>query len=193
MVRTKCTFYTLIASSLIALSSCSSVSVETQDNFEVVELPDGSIAFLNHYSAVNYDEAFRPRTLEVQGEVFFSVVKSETPFVVKSKYGELTVLGTEFNVKSEAEELAVEVEDGIVELKTKTQSEKIKRGEAAVYKKAEDGMTKFKAEFKFRIWMKELRKEFKKLGKEIKDNAKAVGEESKEAGKQLKKELKKLK
>src|SRR5688572_1735911 len=193
MINLKLSSFTFFTASLIALSSCSSVSVETEDNFEVVELPDGSIAFLNHNSAVGYDKEFSSRSVEVQGEVFLSVVKRETPFVVKSEHGEVTVLGTEFNVKSEAKELEVEVEKGIVELKTEMHNEKIKRGEAAVYKKAENDFKKVKAEFKFRIWMKELKDEFKRLGKEIKDNSEEIEKESKEAGKQLKQELKKLK
>src|SRR5688572_10912643 len=136
MIKPNVTFYIFFTALVITLSSCSSVSVETDDNFDVVELPDGSIAFLDHNSAVGYDKEFSPRTLEIQGEVFLSVVKNETPFVVKSEHGEVTVLGTEFNVKSQAEELEVEVEKGIVELKTELHSDKIKRGEAAVYKKA---------------------------------------------------------
>jgi hypothetical protein len=192
MFNPKVTVFIFFTASLIALSSCSSVSVETGDNFEVEELPDGSVAFLNHNSALSYDEEFNPRTLEVHGEVFFSVVEGETPFVVKSQYGEITVLGTEFNVKSQAAELEVEVEEGIVELKTATHSEKVKRGQAAVYNTADSEFRKVKAEFKFRIWMKALKDEFKKLGKEIKANSKEIGKESKKAGKQLKKELKKL-
>jgi ferric-dicitrate binding protein FerR (iron transport regulator) len=193
MINPKVISYIFFTALVTGLSSCSSVSVETADNFEVVELPDGSIAFLNHNSAVAYDKAFSSRTVEIEGEVFLSVVKSETPFVVKSQHGEVTVLGTAFNVKSQAKELEVEVEKGIVELKTEMHSAKVKRGEAAVYKKAENEFKKAKAEFKFRIWMKALKEEFKKLGKEIKDNGKEIGKESKEAGKQLKKELKKLK
>ena len=186
MINTKVTSYVFFTALLIALSSCSSVGIETVDNFEVVELPDGSIAFLNHNSAIGYDKEFSPRTLEIEGEVFLSVVEGETPFVVKSQHAELKVLGTEFNVKSQAKELEVEVEEGIVELKTAAHSDKVKRGEAVVYTKAENGFKKVKAEFKFRIWMKDLKNEFKRLGKEI-------GKESKEGGKQLKKELKKLK
>src|SRR5688572_23904344 len=138
MINPKLSSFTFFTASLIALSSCSSVSVETGDNFEVEELPDGSIAFLNHNSALSYDEEFSPRMLEVEGEVFFSVVEGEAPFVVKSQHGEITVVGTEFNVKSQAEELEVEVEKGIVELKTTMHSEKVKRGQAAVYSTAED-------------------------------------------------------
>jgi ferric-dicitrate binding protein FerR (iron transport regulator) len=192
MTNLKVASFIFTTASLIILSSCSSVSVETKDNFEVVELPDGSMAFLNHNSAISYDEKFSPRSLEVQGEVFLSVVEGESPFEVKSEHGEIGVLGTEFNVKSYAEELEVEVEEGIVELKTKTQSEKVQRGEAALYRATEKEFKKVKAEFKFRIWMKELKAEFKKLGKEIKSNSKEIGKESKKAGKELKKELKKL-
>ena len=191
MTNLKITSFILTTALLIVLSSCSGVSVETKDNFEVVELPDGSMVFLNHNSAISYDEKFSPRTLEVQGEVFLSVVEGESLFVVKSEHGEIDVLGTEFNVKSYAEELEVEVEEGIVEVKTKTQTEQVKRGEATLYKATEKEFKKAKAEFKFRIWMKELKAEFKKLGKEIKSSSKEIGKESKKAAKELKKELKK--
>lgn len=192
MTNIKVTSFILTIALLIILSSCSSSSVKTSDNFDVVELPDGSLAFLNHNSEINYNEQFSPRSLEVQGEVFLSVVKAESPFVVKSEHGEITVLGTEFNVKSTAEELEVEVQKGVVELKTIGQSERVKRGEAVVYKESEKAFKKIKAEFKFKIWMKELKAEFKKLGKEIKSNSKEVGRESKKAARELKKELKKL-
>ena len=193
MNKLKTTSYLSLAACLIVLFSCSGVSVETKENFEVVELPDGSIVFMNHNSEIDFDKEFNPRSIEVEGEVFLSVVEEETPFVVKSQHGSISVLGTEFNVKSDAEELEVEVEEGIVELKTNVQNEKIERGESAVYKKAENEFKKVKAEFKFRIWMKELKVEFKKLGKEIKTNSKEIGKESKKAAKELKKELKKLK
>ena len=188
--RTHYIFYLVL---LIVLSSCSSRSIETGDNFDALELPDGSVVYLNHNSAIHYDKAFTPRTVEVQGEVFLSVVKSGTPFVVKTSLGEITVVGTEFGVKSEVDNLAVEVEDGIVELKTEMHSEKVKRGEAAAYAKGENAIKKLKTEFKFKIWMKDLKEQFKKLGKEIKSNSKEIGRESKKAGKQLKQELKKLK
>ena len=192
MTNLKVISFIFIAVSLTVLISCSNVDVSTNDNFDIVELPDGSMAFLNHNSEISYDEKFSPRSLEVNGEVFFSVVDDETPFVVKSSLGEIEVLGTEFNVKSSAEELEVEVEKGVVELKTMAQSEKVKRGEAAVYHATEKELKKIKAEFKFRIWMKELKAEFKKLDKEIKSNSKQLRKESKKAAKELKKELKKL-
>ena len=186
-------FYIVLSMALIALSSCSKVSVETADNFEVVELPDGSIAYMNHHSAIAYDEKFSPRTVEVQGEIFLSVIERETPFIVKTELGEITVLGTEFNVKSDLREIEVEVQRGIVELKTEIHNNKVIRGEVAVYRKVENEIQKGKAKFKFRAWMKDLKREFKRLGKEVKSHSKEIGKESKEAAKELKEELKTLK
>lgn len=193
MIKLKATIYIVLSMALIALTSCSKVSVETGDNFEVVELPDGSIAYLNHNSAIAYDEEFSPRTVEVQGEIFLSVIERETTFIVKTELGEITVLGTEFNVKSDVREIEVEVERGIVELKTEIHNNKVKRGEVAVYRKVENEIQKGKAKFKFRAWMKDLKREFKRLGREVKSHSKEIGKESKEAAKELKEELKKLK
>lgn len=192
ITRVKAISYLLLIAPLITLLSCSGTSVETKDNFEVAELPDGSLVFMNHNSTISFDEQFDPRSIEVEGEVFLSVTEGETPFVVKSRHGEIIVVGTEFNVKSLAEELQVEVEEGIVELKTKARSEEIKRGEAAIYNDVKNEFKKAKAELKFKIWIKSLKAEFKKLGKEVKSNSKEIGKESKKAAKKLKKELKKL-
>ena len=193
MTPVKASSYIVLLASLIALCSCSNVNVETSDNFEVVELPDGSFAYLNHNSSITYDEAFNPRAVEIQGEIFLRVSAQRTPFIVSAELGEITVLGTEFNVKSDAKGIEVEVEEGVVELKTKGHNNKIRRGEFAVYKNAEDIIQKGSAEFKFKIWMDDLKREFKKLGKEIKTSSKKIGEESEETGKELKQELKKLK
>jgi ferric-dicitrate binding protein FerR (iron transport regulator) len=184
---------TLLLIALLVLGSCSQVKVETDENFEAVELPDGSVVYLNHNSSVSYDEGFDPRIIDMEGEIFLSVAKGATPFLVRMEEGEIKVLGTEFNVKSEMDKIEVEVEEGIVELKTGDQIGTVKRRESAVYSKTEKAIQKAKAEFKFREWMKELKREFKKLGKEIQKGTKEVGKESKKAGKELKQELKKLK
>jgi ferric-dicitrate binding protein FerR (iron transport regulator) len=193
MVFVKGSFWGFLLLSVMTLASCSNVTVETSDNFEGVELPDGSIVYLNHNSVITYEEEFDPRMIEIEGEVYFSVVKSSSPFIVKTNAGEVIVLGTEFNVKSEIDKIEVEVARGIVELKIEERVDQVKRGESAVYEKTEKEIRKAKAEFKFRSWLKELKKEFKKLGKEIKSTSKEIGKESKEAGKEIKEELNKLK
>ncbi|MBL6447715.1 FecR domain-containing protein [Fulvivirga sp. 29W222] len=177
----------------ILLEACSSNTVETGDNFEMVELPDGSVVFLNHHSEVSYDKDFETRTLEVAGEVFLDVVKAEGSFVVKTAHGDVTVLGTEFNVKTSAEELEVEVEEGVVEVKNSKGYQKVKKGQRATWKKGEQTIKKGKAEMKFKVWLSALEREFKKLGKEIKRGSKHVQKESKEVGKEFHKGAKKLK
>lgn len=178
---------------IMAFNSCSNVIIETEENFEAVELPDGSLAYLNYNSSLKYDENFDQRSIELHGEIFLSVTEGETPFIVNTDLCEIKVIGTKFNVKSDNKETAVEVEEGSVELKTKQGKKKVGRGESAVYKKDGNGIKKGKAEFKFKIWMNSLEIEFKNLGKEIKHGSKQIGKESKEVGKELKKEMKKLK
>lgn len=65
-------------------------------------LPDGSKVILNAKSNIKFDENnwSENRTLTLEGEAFFDVEKGNT-FTVKTSQGNVTVLGTEFNVKSE--------------------------------------------------------------------------------------------
>jgi len=184
------TRFTFIAG-WIFFTSCSN-GVKTANNFEVVDLPDGSTAFLNHNSSLNFDEDFNPRRVEIQGEVFLSVTEGEAPFTVSTPLGEVEVLGTEFNVKTTADDLEVEVEEGTVELKTKSHHDKIGRGQRGSYHKGESEIKLGKAEFKFKIWIKSLEIEFEKLGREIKHGTKGMDKETRKMGKDLKKGLKKL-
>jgi hypothetical protein len=192
MFNPKSLQYFLYVIFLCLFNSCSSVVVETDDTFDLVELPDGSIAYLNQYSSIKYDKDFGPRSIKLHGEVFLSVTEREIPFIIDTHLAEIIVLGTELNVKSDENETEVEVEEGSVRLKTDQHENKVTRGERAVFKKGENGIKKGKAEFKFKIWMNSLEIEFKQLGKEIKRNSKEVGKESKRLGKQLNKKIKSL-
>lgn len=174
----------------IIFTSCSDVSVETDDNFELVKLPDGSEIYLNRHSSVTYDESFNPRKIELNGEAFFMVSPGESPFVVSTPSGEIKVLGTDFNVKSTVEELEVEVEEGFVELKTELSKENIKRGGRAVYSESKNAVEQGKAEFKHKVWTNELKAEFKKLGKDVGREGKKAGKEFQKVGKDIKDEFK---
>ncbi|MGC9352984.1 MAG: FecR family protein, partial [Mariniphaga sp.] len=69
-------------------------------------LPDGSKVWVNSGSTFSYPARFsKKRVVELQGEAYFDVVSESNPFIVKSKYGEVEVLGTEFNVKAYNDEL----------------------------------------------------------------------------------------
>lgn len=64
-------------------------------------LPDGSIITLNAMSKIEYDAKkwSTQRELTLSGEAFFSVNKGST-FTVKTDNGQVTVLGTRFNVST---------------------------------------------------------------------------------------------
>ena len=66
----------------------------------LVRLNDGSRVTLNAKSEVSYPALFQcNRTIKLHGEAFFEVAKGNT-FTVKTTQGNVTVLGTKFNVIS---------------------------------------------------------------------------------------------
>ena len=72
-----------------------------------VTLPDGTRIWLNSGSRVSYSSAFnsRSRTVNLEGEAYFSVARNEQlPFVVQADGMSVTALGTKFNVKAYANE-----------------------------------------------------------------------------------------
>lgn len=71
-----------------------------------VVLADGTTVHLNAGSKLTYPVRFagKRRTVVLQGEAYFEVTKDENrPFVVQTHLGEVTVLGTEFNVNAYAD------------------------------------------------------------------------------------------
>ena len=182
----------LLIIAILALFSCtnSNVKISSKDSFEIVEFPDGSIAYLNNNSSIEYDKSFNERLVKKSVEVFYEVTKGTSPFIVKTDVGDVQVLGTKFNVKSNNKELEVEVEEGLVELKTNKLIKKIKKGQKAFFKKNENSIKIGKAELNHKKWLNSLDKEFKKLGKEIVKESKKIKKESKEIGKEVKKGIK---
>lgn len=73
-----------------------------------VVLSDGTQVWLNAASSLKHTPSFSSsvRTVELEGEAYFSVAKSRDsagnpkPFVVKTKGQEIRVLGTEFNISA---------------------------------------------------------------------------------------------
>ena len=79
------------------------IIVETSVEKSEVELPDGSCAWLNKNSSINYPERFASRSREVRltGEAYFEVSKNRRkPFIVSTDHSRIEVLGTSFNVNS---------------------------------------------------------------------------------------------
>ena len=68
-----------------------------------IQLPDGTIAWLNADSKLVYDENFRGafREVTLEGEAYFDVVRDKTkPFIIHTKTLDIKVLGTAFNVRA---------------------------------------------------------------------------------------------
>jgi len=76
-----------------------------------VQLPDGTIVWLNADSKIVYDNNLQGYYREVQlsGEAYFEVVKDkEHPFIIHTKTIDIKVLGTVFNVRSYENEKTTE-------------------------------------------------------------------------------------
>lgn len=83
-----------------------------------IALPDGSVLTLNTDSIVQvrFYQSERRIVLE-RGEAFFSVASAlDRPFVVDADFATVTVTGTQFNVRRDADRVAVAVESGSVEV-----------------------------------------------------------------------------
>ena len=166
------------------------MEVHTAGNYEVVALPDGSQVYMNHNSSISYQEDFNLRTVTLAGEAFFTVLPGESIFTVETAHGNIEVLGTEFNVKTTSDQVAVDVKKGLVELKTKYYKSKVKKGIKAVYKDGEQTFQKIKSDKEYRKWIRSLEKDFKALGKELKPALKEIGNDFKKAGKKIGDEFK---
>ncbi len=73
-----------------------------QCDYQVI-LEDGSIAHLNSSSKLIFPKSFmsqNERIVEIEGEVYFEVVKDNRPFIVKTQSQSLKVLGTKFNINT---------------------------------------------------------------------------------------------
>ncbi|MCR8668916.1 FecR family protein [Aestuariibaculum sp. M13] len=85
-----------------------------------VVLPDGTKVWVNSASSIKYPESFTGNTREVElsGEAYFDVVKSDKKFIVKTNTLNVTVLGTSFNVSAYEDDdfFATTLVEGKVEL-----------------------------------------------------------------------------
>ena len=185
---------------LTYLSSCGDKTISTSDEFEQVELPDGSLVSLNKESSISYSNSFDPRIVKLTGEAFFSVTEGDNPFQVVTENGEVTVLGTEFNVSSRLDKIVVEVKNGEVKLKTGKgkHSRGLKKGQSGIYIKGDTKIKGGRAKHKYKIWMGDMEIEFKTKGKKYKYGHKHMSKDMKKlekemdkGGKHLEKDIKK--
>ena len=111
-----------------------------------IELPDGSKAWLNSGSEINYPAFFNDKEREVAmtGEVYFQVSKSAKQFVVKNPGPTVRVYGTEFNIHAynDEKEVTVALAKGKISLDTKGEGLMMKPGEVATFNKSSGHLTK---------------------------------------------------
>jgi ferric-dicitrate binding protein FerR (iron transport regulator) len=83
-----------------------------QDSIRHITLSDGTRVTLNRNSTLSYNEN---REAMLSGEAYFKVAKdSEHPFVIHSDKLKVTVLGTEFNFRADAEKSILSLYEGSV-------------------------------------------------------------------------------
>lgn len=85
-----------------------------------ITLPDGTIAWVNAGSSLQYPSAFGPeRNVRLSGEAFFEVAHNpDQPFIVSTDHMNIKALGTQFNVYSypKAEETHATLVEGSVKV-----------------------------------------------------------------------------
>lgn len=100
-------------------------TITTKPGFKTeIALPDGSTVWLNADSKITYDEYFGGAQREVflTGEAFFNVARDNArPFIVHTRYIDLKVLGTAFNVRAyeNEEETETALAHGSIEVTVK--------------------------------------------------------------------------
>lgn len=106
-----------------------------------IQLPDNSEVIINALSSLSYnkDQWNEDRKVSLEGEAFFKVAKGKK-FDVVTDDGIVSVLGTQFNVKYRQDYFEVKCYEGIVQVKTKKVTKRLKVGETIrVY----DGLLSF--------------------------------------------------
>lgn len=102
-----------------------------------LSLPDGSKVWLNAATEIKFPASFhnlKERRIELNGEAYFEIAKDKSkPFLVATEKQLVTVLGTQFNVNSYADESSTKTTllEGSVKIVSNNSSKVLKPGEQA--------------------------------------------------------------
>jgi len=104
------------------VSEFASTTIQTGEaELTTVSLSDGSTVRLGPSSTVELTQEDGAVIANLTGRAFFGITPGrETPFIVRTPYGDANVLGTRFEVRTEREQLQVLVVEGKVQLTTAT-------------------------------------------------------------------------
>lgn len=103
-----------------------------------MELPDGTIVWLNSNTKLTYDNLYnsKNRIVKLDGEAYFEVAKNEDiPFVVHANDMHIQAIGTAFNVKAYAldKEVSTTLVEGNVKVSVDTQDTFLSTNEKISY------------------------------------------------------------
>lgn len=108
------------------------------DKIDTVSLSDNSTIILNRNSLASVPLEFVGDTRELElrgGDAFFSVTKDpEKPFIIHANFADIKVLGTQFNVSVHEGVVEVDVNEGVVQVITATDSMVINKGFSASFR-----------------------------------------------------------
>lgn len=126
----------VLFSSLALLLKTTSTSTEVAENGKKTNfyLPDNSEIVLNSGSEIQYKKWNwdTNRELNLDGEAYFKVAHGKK-FKVETKLGTVTVLGTQFNVKSRKDRFEVTCYQGKVSIEHKNQKVIITKGTSVTF------------------------------------------------------------
>ena len=108
---------------------------------QAVELPDGSVAWLNASSSISFPTRFagNMRSVAITGEVDFEVAHNKSqPFVVRSGGQQWEVLGTEFDINAYADEALIRTT--LIEGAVRTAGITLRPGQQAVMARSMNGL-----------------------------------------------------
>jgi transmembrane sensor len=113
--------------------------IATAENIQTDTLPDGSIVTLNKHSSLSQND----RSVLLEGEAFFRIAPDKAkPFSVKTGNIIVTVLGTSFNVRSQADTTNITVETGLVSIRRGEHQIRVGAGETITITAADSTLQK---------------------------------------------------
>jgi ferric-dicitrate binding protein FerR (iron transport regulator) len=97
---------------------------------EQITLPDNSMVTLNQLSQIEFDDNWdKERNVHLKGEAYFKVAKGRR-FDVKTDFGTVSVLGTQFNVTARDSIFSVICYEGLVQVVHNNKTTKLPAGKA---------------------------------------------------------------
>jgi len=109
------------------------------------KLPDGSEVWLNSGSTISFPKEYGDiRNTELTGQAYFKVVKDGKPFIVKTGFGAIEVMGTSFDVNAySGENFKTTLVEGSVKVRNNTNQETIlKPGQQSIINPANEFLIK---------------------------------------------------